>query len=60
MKEIRKGELIRRERNVNFHSLRHFFITRAGSLMGGDANLLRLAVGHETQAMTDRYTHSDY
>ncbi len=58
--EIRKGELIRRERNVNFHSLRHFFITRAGSLMGGDANLLRLAVGHETQAMTDRYTHSDY
>ena len=59
-KEIRKGELIRQERNVNFHSLRHFFITRAGALMGSDAGMLRLAVGHETQAMTDRYTHSDY
>lgn len=58
--KIRKGELIRQERNVNFHSLRHFFITRAGTIMGGDAGMLRLAVGHETQAMTDRYTHSDY
>ena len=57
---IRKGEQIRRERNITFHSFRHFFVTRAATLMDGDSGALRLAVGHETQAMTDRYTHSDY
>ena len=59
-KYIKKGEIIRMDRNITFHSLRHFFITRAQTIMGGDAETLRLTVGHESQEMTDRYTHADY
>ena len=58
-KLIRKSELIRRERNIVFHSFRHYFATEAQAL-GADVNKLRLTVGHESQAMTDNYTHADY
>lgn len=49
------GELLRRERKITFHSLRHFFV----STMRGrvpDATL-RLTAGHQSEAMTDNYTH---
>ena len=55
---IRKGKGIREEKGLCFHSLRHFYISRAGSTLGDEA-LLRLVVGHENEAMTDRYTHID-
>ena len=45
----------RKERNITFHSWRHFY----NSLMRGkihDAKLRQLT-GHKTLAMTDHYTH---
>lgn len=55
--KVKKGSGMRLERNIGFHSLRHMYITRAGSI--GDEALLRLVVGHTNEAMTDRYTHID-
>jgi integrase len=60
MKAIGISEELRRTRNITFHSLRHYFITRAGFIMGSKMDSLRLTVGHESLAMTDHYTHSDY
>jgi integrase len=57
---IKIDETKRESRNISFHSLRHFFITRAGALLTGNKDSLRLSVGHESQSMTDRYTHADY
>jgi integrase len=43
------------ERNLDFHSLRHTFnSTLRGRI---NDNVLRSVVGHESAAMTDRYTH---
>lgn len=56
--QIRKGELLRRERNISFHSFRHFFNTEAQAL-GADTDKLRLTVGHESKDMTDNYTHAE-
>lgn len=50
----------RKRRNITFHSLRHYFITRAGSMSGINRDTLRLTVGHESVAMTEHYTHADY
>jgi integrase len=46
----------RRDRNVTFHSWRHFFNTlcRVGKVP--DSKLQKLT-GHKTQAMTEHYTH---
>lgn len=57
-KQVRKAELVRRERNIVFHSFRHYYVTRATSVVT-DESLLRLSVGHSSTAMTDRYTHID-
>ena len=48
-------EKARKERNVNFHSLRHTF----NSAMRGKINdkSLRAIVGHESEAMSNLYTH---
>lgn len=45
----------RRERNIDFHSLRHFF----NSMLRGevDDSNLRLVVGHQSERMSDNYTH---
>ena len=45
----------RRERNIDFHSLRHFF----NSMLRGqiDDSNLRLIVGHQSERMSDNYTH---
>jgi integrase len=53
--QIPKGELLRLERNIVFHSLRHFYVS---SLRGkvNDATL-RLTSGHESEGMSDNYTH---
>ncbi|MDX9780864.1 MAG: tyrosine-type recombinase/integrase, partial [bacterium] len=53
---VRAGEMMRRRRNISFHSFRHFFNTEAQAL-GADGDKLRLTVGHESKAMTDNYTH---
>lgn len=58
-KTVRRGEVIRRERNIVFHSFRHFFATEAQAL-GVDGDTLRRSVGHESQAMTDQYTHESF
>jgi len=57
--KVRSGEIIRRERNIVFHSFRHFFNTEA-QVLGADGDKLRLSVGHESKAMTDNYTHQSY
>ena len=41
---------------ATFHSLRHAFVTRAIEA-GVAAPIVRALVGHNTAAMTDRYTH---
>ena len=45
----------RKERNIDFHSLRHFF----NSMLRGevDDSNLRLVVGHQSERMSDNYTH---
>lgn len=60
LKGIGIDESNRRSRNITFHSLRHYFITRAGALLGIHSDTLRRTVGHESLAMTDLYTHMDY
>lgn len=55
---VRAGEMMRRGRNISFHSFRHFFNTEAQAL-GADGDKLRLTVGHESKAMTDNYTHAE-
>jgi integrase len=52
---IRAGEATRRNRNISFHSFRHYFVTQMrGKLTEND---LRSVVGHQSEAMTDNYTH---
>ncbi|MCF7945920.1 MAG: tyrosine-type recombinase/integrase [Spirochaetia bacterium] len=45
----------RKKRNINFHSLRHYYVT----FMRGKVaeNVLRGIVGHQSSAMSDAYTH---
>ena len=45
----------RKERNIDFHSLRHFF----NSMLRGevDDSNLRLIIGHQSERMSDNYTH---
>ena len=57
-KTVSKGESIRRERNVVFHSLRHFCVSQLRGRV--DDTMLRMAIGHESEQMSDLYTHSDY
>ncbi|MEA5032295.1 MAG: tyrosine-type recombinase/integrase [Sphaerochaeta sp.] len=57
---LKMDEEERKRRNITFHSLRHYFITRAGSMNGINRDTLRLTVGHESVAMTEHYTHADY
>ncbi len=46
----------RRERNISFHSWRHFFNTLCRVGMVPDSKLQRIT-GHHTQKMTEHYTH---
>ena len=58
-KELAASEVLTmdeiQERNITFHSLRHM----ANSLLRGsiDEHLLRMTIGHSSQALTDLYTH---
>lgn len=45
----------RKERHIDFHSLRHFYNTNMRGKI--DDNVLRDIVGHKSEAMTNRYTH---
>ncbi|MDP3443468.1 MAG: hypothetical protein Q8T08_11480, partial [Ignavibacteria bacterium] len=55
---IRKGEELRKARNLVFHGLRYFFVSQ----LRGKVNdtTLRLTVGHQSEAMTDHYTQVAY
>ncbi len=55
---VRAGEMMRRGRNISFHSFRHFFNTEAQAL-GATGDKLRLTVGHESKEMTDIYTRAE-
>jgi integrase len=54
-KSIAKGEYLRSERNIVFHSLRHYYVTFMRGKVGD--NLLQSVVGHQSTAMTNNYTH---
>lgn len=55
---MRAGEQMRIDRNIVFHSLRHFFVSQ---LRGNvDDTLLRLTSGHQSESMSDNYTSIDY
>jgi integrase len=49
------GEIARRERNVSFHSFRHFFNSTILGTVSDD--ILRLQTGHVDKNMTDLYDH---
>jgi integrase len=49
------GEIARRERNVSFHSFRHFFNSTIRGTVSDD--ILRLQTGHADAKMTDHYDH---
>ncbi|NCB73049.1 MAG: site-specific integrase, partial [Clostridia bacterium] len=53
--EISMGEHLRTERNIVFHSLRHYYVTYMRGKIGD--NLLQSVVGHQSAAVTDIYTH---
>lgn len=53
---IKIDEDKRIERNLTFHSLRHYFVTfMRGKISESE---LREIAGHQSQEMTDRYTHA--
>lgn len=59
-KEVQKllmayGEIARRERNISFHSFRHFFNSTIRGTVSED--ILRLQTGHADAKMTDHYDH---
>jgi integrase len=49
------GEIIRTERNLTFHGLRHFFNSTIRGTVPDD--ILRLQTGHSDEKMTDLYDH---
>jgi integrase len=49
------GEIARRERNLLFHSFRHFFNSTIRGTVSDD--ILRLQTGHTSEEMTDLYDH---
>jgi integrase len=49
------GEIARRERNISFHSFRHFFNSTIRGTVSDD--ILRLQTGHSDSKMTDHYDH---
>ena len=49
------GEIARRERNVSFHSFRHFFNSSIRGTVSDD--ILCLQTGHMDKKMTDDYDH---
>lgn len=56
LEQIGIGQDIRKERNLTFHSLRHW---SNATLRGAVADkTLRLLTGHSSSAMTDRYDHA--
>ena len=58
LKSIGINEKDRQERNITFHSWRHFFNSLLRSKGVTDSKLQRLT-GHKTLEMTDHYTHFD-
>lgn len=44
------------ERNLTFHSFRHFFNTQLVA-SGTSGEIIRNVIGHESEEMTDRYLH---
>jgi integrase len=48
----------RKERNITFHSWRHFFNTNMRGKISDDK--LRLLTGHRTKTMTEHYTYNDF
>ena len=50
-------EAARKARNIDFHSLRHTFNSNLRGRITEKA--LRAVVGHESEAMSDRYTHEN-
>lgn len=50
---IRKGEELRKQRNITFHSTRHYFDTQSVNTIGGEKT--RLVIGHESEEMTQLY-----
>jgi integrase len=49
------GEIVRKERNILFHSFRHFFNSTIRGTVSDD--ILRLQTGHSDEKMTDHYDH---
>ena len=54
--KIKKAGWSMARADASYHSLRHTFVTRAIEA-GVPAPIVRALVGHNTAAMTDRYTH---
>jgi site-specific recombinase XerD len=55
MKAIGINEKSRSERNINFHSLRHYYVTYMRGKVAD--KLLQTVVGHQNAETTDLYTH---
>jgi integrase len=49
------GEIVRKERNILFHSFRHFFNSTIRGTVSDD--ILRLQTGHSDEKMTNHYDH---
>jgi integrase len=49
------GEIVRKERNILFHSFRHFFNSTIRGTVSDD--ILRLQTGHSDEKMTNLYDH---
>jgi len=52
------NSVARKERNITFHSWRHYFNTNMRGKISDDK--LRLLTGHRTKTMTEHYTYNDF
>ncbi len=56
VKHMKESSIDYKEEHLSFHSFRHFFNTRlVASGVSGD--VIRAAIGHESEKMTDHYLH---
>jgi site-specific recombinase XerD len=49
------GEADRISRNINFHSLRHYYVTYMNGKV--DKKTLKSVIGHQEESTTAGYTH---
>jgi integrase len=59
LSRIKINDTERRQRNIVFHSSRHYFVTRARNLPSAKDRQVQDITGQETLAVVDNYSHNE-